>query len=133
MIFELLTKDPNTHARRGRLHTPHGVIETPIFMPVGTQATVKSMTPDQLHDLNVEILLCNSYHLLLRPGHETVARLGGLHRFMAWDGPILTDSGGFQVFSLGALREINDQGVRFQSHLDGSFYFLIPESVIDIQ
>ena len=93
MKFEVLTKDPRTRARRGRLHTEHGVIETPIFMPVGTQATVKSMMPDQLRDLDVEILLCNSYHLFLRPGHETVAHLGGLHRFMAWDRPILTDSG----------------------------------------
>src|SRR5688500_5360455 len=97
--FELLTKDPRSRARRGRLQTHHGVIETPVFMPVGTQATVKSMTTDQLRDLHVEILLCNSYHLLLRPGHETVAKLGGLHGFMGWSGPILTDSGGYQVFS----------------------------------
>src|SRR5437867_9585799 len=133
MTFELLTKDPNTRARRGRLHTAHGLIETPVFMPVGTQATVKSMTPDQLRDLNVEILLCNSYHLFLRPGHETVARLGGLHRFMGWDRPILTDSGGYQVFSLSSLRDINDDGVRFQSHLDGSTHFLNPELAIDVQ
>jgi queuine tRNA-ribosyltransferase len=131
--FELLTKDPKTRARRGRLHTSHGVVETPIFMPVGTQATVKSMTPDQLRDLGVEILLCNSYHLFLRPGHEAVARLGGLHRFMAWDRPILTDSGGFQVFSLSSLRDISDDGVRFQSHLDGSTHFLSPEQAVDIQ
>jgi queuine tRNA-ribosyltransferase len=133
MKFELLTKDPKTRARRGRLHTAHGVVETPIFMPVGTQATVKSMTPDQLRDLGVEILLCNSYHLFLRPGHETVARLGGLHRFMAWDRPILTDSGGFQVFSLSSLRDISDDGVRFQSHLDGSTHFLSPELAVDVQ
>src|SRR5438552_13067417 len=113
--FEILTKDPRTRARRGRLHTSRGVVETPIFMPVGTQATVKSMTPDQLRDLNVEILLCNSYHLFLRPGHEAVARLGGLRKFMGWDGPILTDSGGFQVFSLSSLRNISEYGVRFQS------------------
>ena len=102
MKFELLTKDPRTRARRGRLHLAHGVVETPVFMPVGTQATVKSMTPDQLRSLSVEILLCNSYHLMLRPGHESVARLGGLHQFMGWDRPILTDSGGYQVFSLSA-------------------------------
>jgi len=133
MKFELLTKDPATRARRGRLHTAHGIVETPVFMPVGTQATVKSMTPEQLRDLNVEILLCNSYHLMLRPGPQTVAQLGGLHRFMAWDRPILTDSGGFQVFSLSSLRDISDEGVRFQSHLDGSTYFLTPEMAIDVQ
>src|SRR2546422_7961998 len=133
MTFELVTKDPSTRARRGRLHTAHGVIETPVFMPVGTQATVKSMTPDQLRQLGVEILLCNSYHLFLRPGHETVRRLGGLHRFMGWDGPILTDSGGYQVFSLSSLRDINEDGVRFQSHLDGSTHFLSPEIAVDVQ
>jgi queuine tRNA-ribosyltransferase len=133
MTFELLTKDPQSKARRGRLQTPHGAIETPVFMPVGTQATVKAIMPDQLRDLNVEILLCNSYHLFLRPGHETVARLGGLHRFMGWDRPILTDSGGFQVFSLNSLRDISDDGVRFQSHLDGSSHFLSPELAVDIQ
>src|SRR5213594_2580226 len=133
MTFKLITNDPNTRARRGRLHTPHGVIETPVFMPVGTQATVKSMTADQLHELNVEILLCNSYHLFLRPGHEAIARLGGLHRFMAWDGPILTDSGGYQVFSLSSLRKIGEDGVRFQSHLDGSTHFLSPEIAVDVQ
>jgi queuine tRNA-ribosyltransferase len=131
--FELITKDPRTRARRGRLHTPHGTIETPIFMPVGTQATVKSMTTGQLRDLSVEILLCNSYHLFLRPGHETVAHLGGLHRFMCWDRPILTDSGGYQVFSLSSLRDISEDGVRFQSHLDGSTHFLSPEIAVDVQ
>jgi queuine tRNA-ribosyltransferase len=133
MKFELLTKDPKTRARRGRLHTEHGIVETPIFMPVGTQATVKSMMPDQLRELGVEILLCNSYHLFLRPGHDTVARLGGLHEFMGWDRPILTDSGGFQVFSLSSLRDISDEGVRFQSHLDGSTHFLSPELAVDVQ
>jgi queuine tRNA-ribosyltransferase len=133
MKFELISKDPKTRARRGRLHTPHGVVETPIFMPVGTQATVKSMMPDQLKALNVEILLCNSYHLFLRPGHDTVARLGGLHHFMGWDRPILTDSGGFQVFSLSSLRDISDEGVRFQSHLDGTTHFLSPELAVDVQ
>src|SRR5215831_17328908 len=133
MKFEILTKDPTTRARRGRLHTAHGVIETPVFMPVGTQATVKSMTPDQLKALDVEILLCNSYHLFLRPGPQTIAQLGGLHRFMAWDRPILTDSGGFQVFSLSSLRDITDEGVRFQSHLDGTTHFLSPELAVDVQ
>jgi len=133
MKFELLTKDPKTRARRGRLHTAHGVVETPVFMPVGTQATVKAMMPEQLRHLEVEILLCNSYHLFLRPGHVTVNRLGGLHRFMAWDRRILTDSGGFRVFSLSSLHSIGEDGVRFQSHLDGSTQFLSPESAIDIQ
>jgi queuine tRNA-ribosyltransferase len=133
MKFELIAKDRKTRARRGRLHTPRGLIETPVFMPVGTQATVKSMTPDELRKLNVEILLCNSYHLFLRPGHESIARLGGLHHFMGWDRPILTDSGGYQVFSLSSLRDINDDGVRFQSHLDGSTHFLSPEFAIDVQ
>jgi queuine tRNA-ribosyltransferase len=133
MKFELLSKDRNTRARRGRLHTAHGIIETPVFMPVGTQATVKSLTPEQLKALHVEILLCNSYHLFLRPGQQTIAQLGGLHRFMAWDRPILTDSGGFQVFSLSSLRDITDEGVRFQSHLDGSTHFLSPEAAINIQ
>src|SRR5688572_29096106 len=133
MKFDLLTKDPETRARRGRLQTAHGVIETPVFMPVGTHATVKAMTPEQLKDLRVEILLCNSYHLFLRPGDRTIASLGGLHRFMGWDRPILTDSGGYQVFSLSALRQIGDEGVSFQSHLDGSRHFLSPESAVDIQ
>jgi queuine tRNA-ribosyltransferase len=133
MKFEVFDTDPHTRARRGRLHLAHGSVETPVFMPVGTQATVKAMTPDQLRELRVEILLCNSYHLYLRPGHEVVRRLGGLHRFMAWDRPILTDSGGFQVFSLSGLRKLNDDGVRFQSHLDGSSHELTPESAMDIQ
>jgi queuine tRNA-ribosyltransferase len=133
MKFEVLSQDSTTRARRGRLHLAHGVVETPIFMPVGTQATVKGMTPDQLHALSVEILLCNSYHLMLRPGHDAIARLGGLHRFMGWNGPILTDSGGYQVFSLSALRQISDEGVTFQSHLDGSACSLTPESAMDIQ
>jgi len=133
MKFELLDRDSGTRARRGRLHLAHGSVEAPVFMPVGTYATVKGMTPDQLRSLAVEILLCNSYHLLLRPGHETVARMGGLDRFMGWDRPILTDSGGYQVVSLCALRGIDDDGVRFRSHLDGSSYFLGPETAIDIQ
>src|SRR4051812_25791858 len=133
MKFELLTKDSRTRARRGRLHLAHGTVETPVFMPVGTQATVKSMTPDQLRALSVEILLCNSYHLMLRPGHETVSRLGGLHEFMGWNGPILTDSGGYQVFSLSGLRQVTENGVKFQSHLDGTAYELTPEGAMDIQ
>jgi queuine tRNA-ribosyltransferase len=133
MRFELLTKDPKTRARHGRLHTAHGVVETPVFMPVGTQATVKSMMAEQLRELEVEILLCNSYHLFLRPGFETVAKLGGLHGFMGWDRPILTDSGGYQVFSLSTLRSISEDGVRFQSHLDGSSHFLGPETAVEIQ
>src|SRR5213596_1192058 len=134
MKFELLDKDPGTRARRGRLHTAHGVIETPIFMPVGTQATVKSMTPDQLRDLNVEILLCNSYHLFLRPGHEIVARLGGLHRFMGWDRPILTDSGGFQVFSLrDTIARVDDDGVTFNNVYDGTATRFTPELAAEIQ
>jgi len=133
MKFEVLNKDSNTRARRGRLHLAHGVVETPVFMPVGTQATVKGLTPEQLHSLSVEILLCNSYHLMLRPGHETVARLGGLHRFMGWDRPILTDSGGYQVFSLSGLREVGENGVKFQSHLDGTTYELTPEGAMDVQ
>jgi queuine tRNA-ribosyltransferase len=133
MKFDVLGKDAGTRARRGRLELAHGTIETPVFMPVGTQATVKGMTPEQLESLSVEILLCNSYHLMLRPGHETVARLGGLHRFMGWNRPILTDSGGYQVFSLSALREVSEDGVKFQSHLDGTSYTLTPESAMDIQ
>jgi queuine tRNA-ribosyltransferase len=133
MKFEVLGKDANTRARRGRLHLAHGVVETPIFMPVGTQATVKGLTPEQLESLSVQILLCNSYHLMLRPGHETVAKLGGLHRFMGWDRPILTDSGGYQVFSLSDLRKVSDDGVTFQSHLDGTTYNLTPEGAMDVQ
>src|SRR5262249_16094216 len=133
MRFELLDKDERTRARRGRVHLSHGVVETPIFMPVGTQATLKAKTPHQLPHLQVEILLCNSYALFLRPGYEVAARLGGLHGFMAWDRPILTESGGYQVFSQAELRRINDDGVRFQSHLDGSTHFLSPEIAVDIQ
>ena len=131
--FDLLATDGATAARRGRLHTRRGVIETPMFMPVGTQGTVKGMLPEQLVEVGARIILANTYHLFLRPGHELVRNLGGLHRFMQWDGPILTDSGGFQVFSLGDLRKIDEDGVRFQSHLDGSAQVLTPESSIAIQ
>ncbi len=129
--FNLLGKDG--YARAGVFHTPHGQIETPVFMPVGTQATVKSLTPAQLDEMHVQILLSNTYHLYLRPGAEVIDKLGGLHQFMHWDKPILTDSGGFQVFSLGALRQISDHGVTFKSHIDGSIHEFTPESAIHIQ
>ena len=131
--FELLHVCKQTGARRGRLHTPHGVIETPIFMPVGTQASVKTMTPDELKDCGAQIILSNTYHLHLRPGEELVREAGGLHRFMSWDRPILTDSGGFQVFSLASLRKIKEEGVHFRSHLDGSRMFIGPETSMAIQ
>lgn len=131
--FALLKTDPASAARRGRLATLHGVIETPIFMPVGTQATVKAMTPDQIRDCGAQIILGNTYHLNLRPGSELVREMGGLHRFMRWDGPILTDSGGFQVFSLAKLRKINDDGIAFQSHIDGAKFFLGPRECFAIQ
>lgn len=131
--FQLLKTDAATAARRGRLQTRHGTIETPIFMPVGTQGTVKAVTPQQLHDIGAQIILGNTYHLSLRPGSELIRDLGGLHRFMAWDGPILTDSGGFQVFSLAKLRDITDRGVAFQSHIDGAKHFLGPREVMEIQ
>ena len=120
-------------ARIGSLSTPHGTIDTPQFMPVGTQATVKSLTPGDLRAAQVQVILANTYHLSLRPGHERIARLGGLHRFMGWDGPILTDSGGFQVFSLAHLGRVDDDGVTFASHLDGSSQRLTPERAIEIQ
>ncbi len=130
--FEILKIDP-TGARLGRLTTPHGVIDTPAFMPVGTAGTVKGLTQQALSELGVQILLGNTYHLYLRPGHERIRRLGGLHRFMSWPGAILTDSGGFQVFSLADLRKVTDDGVVFRSHLDGSEHFLTPEKSIEIQ
>ncbi len=130
--FEILKTDP-TGARLGRLTTPHGVIDTPAFMPVGTAGTVKGLTQQALAELGVQILLGNTYHLYLRPGHERIRRLGGLHRFMAWTGSILTDSGGFQVFSLADLRKVTEEGVVFRSHLDGSEHFLSPEKSIEIQ
>jgi queuine tRNA-ribosyltransferase len=130
--FELLHTDP-TGARRGRLTTPHGVIETPVFMPVGTAATVKALTQEALEELGARIILANTYHLYLRPGHELIRKLGGLHSFMSWRGAILTDSGGYQVFSLADLRKITDEGVRFRSHLDGSEHLLTPEKAAEIQ
>lgn len=131
--YELLHTCKQTGARRGVIHTAHGDIQTPVFMPVGTQATVKSMTPEELKEVNAQIILSNTYHLFLRPGHDLVKEAGGLHKFMNWDRPILTDSGGFQVFSLGKLRKITEEGVEFQSHLDGSKKFLSPEKAIEVQ
>ena len=133
MRFEILTTDPATGARRGRLQTAHGAIETPVFMPVGTQGSVKTLDPRDLAALECEILLGNTYHLYLRPGHELIRDLGGLHRFMGWDRAILTDSGGFQVLSLAELRGIAEEGVTFRSHLDGSRHFLTPEKAVEIQ
>ncbi|MDA8235964.1 MAG: tRNA guanosine(34) transglycosylase Tgt [Clostridia bacterium] len=131
--YELVKKCKHTKARVGRLHTPHGVIDTPVFMPVGTQATVKTMTPEELKEIGAQIILSNTYHLYLRPGHELVRDAGGLHKFMNWDRPILTDSGGFQVFSLGPLRKITEEGVTFKSHIDGSQHFISPEKAVEIQ
>ena len=131
--FQLLKTDTATAGRRGRLQTRHGIVETPVFMPVGTQGTVKSITPVHLREIGAQIILGNTYHLNLRPGSELIRELGGLHKFMGWDGPILTDSGGFQVFSLAKLRDIRDDGVAFQSHLDGAKLFLGPREVMTIQ
>jgi queuine tRNA-ribosyltransferase len=134
VTFEIQAECPHTRARAGLLHTAHGTIETPVFMPVGTQATVKGLTQrDLATDLGIGILLANTYHLYLRPGHELIRQLGGLHRFMSWPKAILTDSGGFQVFSLSGLRKITDEGVTFQSHLDGSPHKFTPESTVDAQ
>ena len=133
ITYELLHIDKNTGARRGVIHTPHGDIQTPIFMPVGTQATVKSMTPEELEENGAQIILGNTYHLHFRPGDEIVKEAGGLHKFMKWDKPILTDSGGFQVFSLSALRKISEEGVEFTSELDGSKHLFTPESVMQIE
>jgi queuine tRNA-ribosyltransferase len=130
--FEVLATDPSG-ARLGRLTTPHGVIDTPAFMPVGTAATVKGQTQQDLEDLGVQVLLSNTYHLYLRPGHELIRKLGGLHKFMSWPGAILTDSGGFQVFSLSELRKVTDEGVTFRSHLDGSQHFLSPEKALEVE
>jgi queuine tRNA-ribosyltransferase len=130
--FEVTKTDP-TGARRGVLNTPHGAVQTPFFMPVGTQATVKGLRNEALEELGAEIILSNTYHLYLRPGHEAVRKLGGLHKFMSWPHAILTDSGGFQVFSLSELRKVTDEGVRFRSHLDGSEHMLTPEKAAEIQ
>jgi queuine tRNA-ribosyltransferase len=132
-MFELTATDENTRARRGRLKTAHGVIETPAFMPVGTQGSVKAVSPDELRALKAQIILGNTYHLFVRPGLDVIRHFGGLHRFMNWDGPILTDSGGYQIFSLAKLRKITEEGVAFQNHLDGTPTFISPEIAMEIQ
>ena len=133
ITYELVKKDERTGARAGIIHTPHGSFPTPIFMPVGTQASVKGVSPDELRDLGAGIILSNTYHLFLRPGMDLIREAGGLHKFMHWDGAILTDSGGFQVFSLGDLRKITEEGVTFRSHIDGSKKFLSPEVSMEVQ
>jgi queuine tRNA-ribosyltransferase len=131
--FEILRKDPFSKGRLGRIDTAHGSFSTPAFLPVGTQGTIKSLIPEELVQVGVEAILGNTYHLYLRPGHETIRRLGGLHAFMHWEKPILTDSGGYQIFSLAKLRKISEEGATFQSHLDGSRHLLTPEKVVEIQ
>ena len=131
--YEIIKTCKQSGARLGRLYTPHGVINTPVFMPVGTQATVKAMSPHELKDAGAEIILSNTYHLYMRPGHELIDRMGKLHQFMSWDRPILTDSGGFQVFSLAKLRRIKEEGVEFASHIDGSRHMFTPERVMEIE
>jgi queuine tRNA-ribosyltransferase len=131
--YEFIKKCKQTGARLGRVHTPHGSFDTPAFMPVGTQATVKGMSPDELKTVEAQIILSNTYHLYLRPGSDIIREAGGLHGFMSWDRPVLTDSGGFQVFSLGGLRKIKEEGVTFKSHIDGSSHFISPEKAIEIE
>ncbi|HCJ91086.1 MAG TPA: tRNA guanosine(34) transglycosylase Tgt [Acidaminococcaceae bacterium] len=133
VTYELLKEDSRSKARRGRLHTPHGTFETPMFMPVGTQATVKTLSPEELYDMGSQVILANTYHLFLRPGSDLVRKAGGLHRFMNYRRGMLTDSGGFQVFSLGAMRKITEEGVLFRSHIDGSKQFLSPEVSMHVQ
>ena len=133
MKFRITHKAAGGRTRTGEIRTPHGVFETPVFMPVGTQGSVKAVSPEDLTDAGVKVILANTYHLYLRPGYPVIGRLGGLHRFMNWSGPILTDSGGFQVYSLTPQRTLTDQGVTFQSHIDGSRHFIGPEEAIDIQ
>jgi queuine tRNA-ribosyltransferase len=132
-VFAIQARDSASKARRGRLNTAHGVIETPAFMPVGTQGTVKAVTPRELRELPAQIILANTYHLFVRPGLDVIKHFGGLHRFMNWDGPILTDSGGYQIFSLARLRKITDEGVNFQNHVDGTPAFISPEIAMEIQ
>jgi queuine tRNA-ribosyltransferase len=132
-MFTLLHKDAHTKTRRGRLTLSHGTVETPVFMPVGTQATVKGVSPRQLEEAGAQIILSNAYHVFLRPGMDIIRKAGGLHKLMSWNRPILTDSGGYQIFSLALLRKLNDNGVEFQSHIDGTKYFLTPEDVVGIQ
>ncbi|MEW6601293.1 MAG: tRNA guanosine(34) transglycosylase Tgt [Nitrospirota bacterium] len=131
--FSFAVSNTDGGARLGQIHTQRGIINTPAFMPVGTNGSVKAMNPDEMKELGADILLSNTYHLYLRPGHEVIREVGGLHKFMKWEGPILTDSGGFQVFSLSPLRKIRDDGVEFRSHIDGSLHFLTPELVMEIQ
>ena len=131
--YEIIKKCEQTGARLGIVHTRHGSFETPVFMPVGTQATVKGMTPDELREIGAEIILSNTYHLYMRPGNGLIREAGGLHAFMNWNGPILTDSGGYQVFSLSGLRDIKEEGVTFRSHLDGSKHVFTPELAVKIQ
>lgn len=131
--FEVIARDGTTNARTGRIATPHGEVDTPAFMPVGTQGAVKTLAQEDLEALGAQIVLCNAYHLFLRPGPDRLVELGGLHRFMTWDRPILTDSGGFQVFSLGALNKVTPEGVTFQSHLDGTRHVMTPERATDVQ
>lgn len=133
VTYQLIKQDKDSQARLGKLYTPHGEVDTPVFMPVGTQATVKAMSPRELEEVKAEIILANTYHLYLRPGHDLIQEAGGLHKFMAWDRPILTDSGGFQVFSLGDLRKISEEGVEFRSHIDGSKHLFTPEKVMEIE
>lgn len=131
--FEIVARDTASQARVGKLHTAHGVVDTPVFMPVGTAAAVKGMTQQMMEELGAHLLLANTYHLFLRPGHETIRELGGLHKFMGWKGALLTDSGGFQVFSMNDIRKVTEEGVEFRSHLDGSPQFLSPEKAMEIQ
>src|SRR5438105_98645 len=132
-MFDLLATDPRSKARRGRLTTPHGVIETPAFIPVGTQGSVKAVSSRELRELDAQIILGNTYHLFVRPGIQVIKHFGGLHQFMSWNGPILTDSGGYQIFSLAKLRKISEEGVHFQNHVDGTPAFISPEIAMEIQ
>ncbi len=131
--LEIKHIDKQTGARYGILHTPHGDVEVPMFMPVGTLATVKSLSPEEIHEMGAGVILANTYHLSIRPGADIVAKAGGLHKFMNWNGPILTDSGGFQVFSLADIRKIKEEGVEFKNHLNGDRLFFSPENVMEIQ
>jgi len=131
--FEVLARDSRSAGRAGRLYTPHGAVDTPVFMPVGTAGTVKALTQEMLEELDAQLLLANTYHLFLRPGHEAIRELGGLHRFMGWPRALLTDSGGYQVFSMNSIRQVSEDGVTFSSHLDGSPQFLSPEKAIEVQ
>src|SRR5881409_96717 len=132
-MFELVAQDRESKARRGRITTAHGVLDTPVFMPIGTQGSVKGVSPRELRELDAHIILGNTYHLFVRPGLDVIKHFGGLHNFMNWDGPILTDSGGYQIFSLAKLRKITEEGVEFQNHIDGARAFISPEIAMEIQ